>query len=113
MVGMRLAWLASLWPWRTWRVVHLVTAADDVPQRLPRKAAVTVGDITHAKWLAFDCPCPERHRVLLNLDRRRYPSWTVKNASPLTLHPSVDETRAGQRCHYIISGGRVRWINRA
>ncbi|WP_442856265.1 DUF6527 family protein [Arthrobacter sp. U41] len=55
-----------------------------------------------SKWLAFDCPCRERHRVLINLDNRRHPSWVVTAAAPLTVSPSVDGTRAGRRCHYII-----------
>lgn len=61
------------------------------------------------KWLAFDCPCKEGHRVLLNLNPNVRPSWSVRARKPLTVSPSIDELRGGKRCHYFIRGGHIDW----
>ncbi|MET8631769.1 DUF6527 family protein [Streptomyces sp. NPDC004680] len=82
----------------------------DVPDRLRRKQAVLVGTATNTKWLVFDCPCSQKHRVVLNLNPGRRPAWTVAKPAPLTLTPSVDETLPESRCHYIIRNGRIHWV---
>ncbi|QKW23983.1 hypothetical protein HUT16_37265 [Kitasatospora sp. NA04385] len=64
----------------------------------------------HPKWLAFDCPCKDRHRVLLNLNPNRQPAWTIHTQAPLTITPSIDETRASGRCHYFLQNGQVVWV---
>ncbi|MER6401399.1 DUF6527 family protein [Kitasatospora sp. NPDC001603] len=61
------------------------------------------------KWLAFDCPCKEGHRVLLNLNPSILPNWTVKASEPLTVSPSIDELRGDKRCHYFIRYGHIDW----
>lgn len=109
MVGRGLSLPARLWFWRSWEVVGRVDAADEIPDRIQRKGAILVGDFDAPTWIAFDCPCSERHRVMLNTDRRRRPTWTIDNGQPLTLSPSVDEVRTSKRCHYLIKRGRIRW----
>lgn len=109
------ALLASWWNRRPHaggklRVVRNVAAADEIPDSLPPQGAVLVGSTENPTWVAFDCPCADRHRVMLNLDRRRRPTWTVKSSKPLTLHPSIDELRDQKRCHYFIRGGKVQWV---
>ena len=54
------------------------------------------------KWLAFDCPCRTGHQIMLNLDRRRTPYWTVTNTRRLTVSPSIDSYGPGRRCHYFV-----------
>lgn len=88
-----------------------VASVDDVPIRLRQRQAVIVGT-SYEKWLAFECPCRNGHRVLLNLDNSHYPRWRVANEYPLTLAPSVDEKSAAGRCHYIVRDGRIRWVER-
>jgi hypothetical protein len=96
-------------PWKTWKVLLRVQEADDVPSRLPRCVAVIIGETTYPKWLAFDCPCGQGHRVLLNLDPRRRPAWRVNRLRPLTIAPSVDDVTSARRCHFFIREGRIRW----
>ena len=105
---MKFYWWQSL-PWLPWRVVCFVNAADEVPDSLPRKGAVIVGTEKHPKWLAFDCPCRRRHRIMLNLDVHRKPRWKVLGKSRLTVHPSVDSLVEDVRCHYFLRNGRVEW----
>ena len=61
------------------------------------------------RLLAFDCPCAEHHRLLLDLDMNHEPSWAVRVPDPLTVWPSVDYRHEGRRCHYVIRHGEVRW----
>jgi len=96
--------------WRRWRVVATVPSTYDVPDRLRRRTAVLVGTPGRPKWLAFDCPCRQRHRVMINLNTARFPAWTVLNLRPLTVVPSVDETQSGNSCHYILREGHVKWV---
>jgi hypothetical protein len=109
------ALLVSWWNRLSWvggklRVVHIVAEADEIPDRLPPTGAVLVGSMEDPTWVAFDCPCVDRHRVMLNLDSRRRPTWTMQSSNPLTLHPSIDELRDQKRCHYFIREGKVRCV---
>lgn len=106
--------LLSLWyrlPWAGFRVVAVVDAADEIPDQIPSKGAVVVGSLAGPTWIAFDCPCVDRHRVILNLDTRRRPVWKLSGTRPLSLSPSIDELRGRIRCHYFIRKGRVWWAD--
>lgn len=101
--------LAALVDRRRYRVLASVAGADEVPAALPRRGAVLVGEPTSPKWLVFDCPCREHHRVMLNLDVARSPRWFASGGDRLTISPSVDAPSARGRCHYFVREGRVKW----
>lgn len=104
----RIPWWQWLPFWR-WRIIARVEAADEVPERLPRNGAVFVGSNEFPKWLVFKCPCRSGHRIMVSLDTNRRPHWTVRNADPLWVQPSVDYAARDRRCHYIIKNGRIEW----
>jgi hypothetical protein len=95
---------------RRWHLAGLVADADEVPSEIRRRRAIVVGARAPGKWLVFDCPCAERHRVMLNLDPSRTPHWTIGTAEPLTVFPSVDAPNEAGRCHYFIRRGRIEWV---
>ena len=102
------------WEWiprRSWRIVAIVAAADEVPDRLPRNAAILVGTSERPKWLAFDCPCKAHHRILITLDREHYPHWRIDDQRKLTVSPSVDFRSYERRCHYLLKQGKVVWVH--
>jgi len=102
----------SWWQWLPifpWRIVGYVEAADEIPKRLPRNAAVLVGSQTRPKWLAFDCPCRAGHRIMVTLDATHIPHWSLVSAKPLTVSPSFDYNTPHRSCHFFIRGGRVEW----
>jgi hypothetical protein len=94
-----------------WRIVGDVESADDIPSELPRHGAVVVGAGNKLKWIAFDCPCQLRHRIMLNLDASRYPYWRVRRGKKdrLTISPSVSSLENNVHCHYFIREGKVIW----
>lgn len=101
-------WLPA--PWLNWRVVGSVAAGDELPERLPRKGAVLVGPVERPTWIAFDCPCPERHRLMINLDRTRRPAWRIRSLHPLTIFPSIDDNTPRRRCHFFLTRGKITWV---
>lgn len=102
-----------LWEWipgRPWRIVAAVEAADEIPARLPPQGAVMVGSSEHPKWLAFDCPCKTGHRVMVTLDPTHRPHWVITKENKLSITPSVDYRTADQRCHYLVTNGKIIWV---
>jgi Family of unknown function (DUF6527) len=95
-------------PRRSWRLVMKIDNADEVPSDLPRRGVVLVGSMNLPKWLVFDCPCRRGHRVMLNLDVHRRPTWKMVNQRPLTTSPSIDDY-AIDRCHFFIRNGKIQW----
>lgn len=104
------AWWRSLpLPWRSWRIVERVGAADEVPERLPQRGVVLVGAPASRAWAVFDCPCGTGHRLMVNLDRTRHPFWTIEFREPLSILPSIDNITPERRCHFIIRDGKIGW----
>jgi len=98
---------------RTWRVTASVTAADLVPDHLPRRRAFIVTNDVGPSWIAFDCPCGRGHRIMLNLSSQRRPKWQVTDPKRLAIRPSIDSFDGGARCHFWLRDGRVEWAHDA
>ena len=112
MAGMKnliVCWRSLPFPWRRWRIVERVREADDVPERLPERGVVLVGPQESPTWAVFDCPCHTGHRLMVNLDRTRYPFWTIESRRQLSIRPSIDSVTTQRRCHFIMRRGRIRW----
>jgi hypothetical protein len=107
---MKISWRKWL-PFQGWRSVGMTKSADEVPNKLPRNGAVLVGSASQLKWIVFDCPCRRGHRIMLNTDPHRRPTWQVADGSNkrLTITPSVDYQGDDLHCHYFIRGGKVLW----
>jgi hypothetical protein len=89
---------------------EVMSSVFDVPAELGKRTAVLVAKGDVERWLIFDCPCPARHRVMLNLDPASRPTWRIVDRQRLTLRPSVDEVTEHGRCHYFINKGKVIWV---
>ena len=110
-VGQIARWQWLPIPGRRWRIVTRVDAGDEVPRRLPRSGAALVGPVSAPTWIAFDCPCGQGHRLMINTSPSRRPTWRIQSEKPLTIRPSIDDTTPERRCHFSIDKGRVRWAN--
>ena len=104
-------WLSLSLPWRKWRIVAYVSAADEIPDELPDRGVVVVGTEQCPTWIALDCPCSAGHRLLVNLDNRRNPHWKISSSYRLSLRPSIDSTVHGRRCHFVLDKGKIRWAH--
>lgn len=94
----------------SWKVVGTVDAGDRIPAEIPRYGAILVAIDSGPTWIAFDCPCSAKRRIMLNLDRHRRPCWRLLESEPLTLSPSVHTVSPGHRCHFFIWNGHVYWV---
>jgi Family of unknown function (DUF6527) len=111
MVGIKqIPWWEWWIPFRPWRIVSIVDAADEIPVKLPPRSAVLIGSLDRPKWIAFDCPCQTCHRIMITLDQSHRPHWKFILHPKLTLSPSVDYQGNGIRCHYFIRQGAVEWV---
>ncbi|MFN0008778.1 MAG: DUF6527 family protein [Planctomycetota bacterium] len=106
-----IAWYEWWLPFRSWRIVCSVEAADEIPKSLPERGVVVVGSSERPKWIAFDCPCRSGHRIMITLDPGHRPHWHIVSRKRLTLSPSVDYRGNGRRCHYFVRNGSVEWIH--
>lgn len=104
-------WQWLPWPWRRWRVVARVNAGDEVPEHIPPRGVVLVGSDSHPTWIAFDCPCGQDHRLMVNLDTARRPAWRIESLRPLSIRPSIDDITSQRRCHFFIRGGKIAWAH--
>ena len=109
MNGLVVWWQSLPLPWRRWRIVGRVDAADEVGEHLAYRGVVLVGAPERAAWAVFDCPCRTGHRLMVNLDTARYPVWRVEYARPLTIRPSIDDSTPERRCHFFVHNGKISW----
>ena len=93
-----------------WEVSGTAEAGDLVPAIIPQHTAILIGAASRPQWLAFDCACGTGHRIMLNLEQTRRPSWKLMSRRPLTVKPSVDYQGPDRRCHYVIAKGRIQWV---
>ena len=73
-----------------WKIIQQVEAADEIPKVIPANGIVLAGPLKKPHWLAFDCPCGNRHRIMVNLDSRRRPCWAMRQTNPVSIYPSFD-----------------------
>ncbi|MHB1509998.1 MAG: DUF6527 family protein [Acidimicrobiales bacterium] len=104
----RIQWWKWL-PHRRYTIVCKTAAADLVPDRLPRKGLAVVDDGRGPSWIAFDCPCPRRHRLLISLSDHIRPCWQLTIGPLPSLAPSVDVVENGQQCHFWLRDGAIQW----
>lgn len=91
-----------------WKVTQVVADVDDIPNQLARREIILVATSQFTKWIVFDCPCGTGHRIMLNADSSREPTWELRRQDLAVLWPSVDY-RGHRRCHYVICNGRTLW----
>lgn len=104
------------WQWfprRRYAVVCTAAAADLIPSRLPRKGIAIVDGGSGPSWIAFDCPCQRRHRLLISLSEHIRPCWRLVSDRRPSLSPSVDVVEDGKRCHFWLRGGAIAWAGTA
>ena len=110
------------WVVRRWRRLHrgrprvrpvVIGSRDDLPERLDPRAVYVI-QAAVPKWLILDCPCGTGHEIEVSLQLAHSPHWRLcrdPSGSRLSLSPSVDAARSGERCHFWLLDGRVRWCD--
>jgi hypothetical protein len=94
---------------RRWRVTGTYDDIDDVPEVLKSREIAVVVAPKFVKWIIFDCPCRTGHRIMVNADPSRKPTWSLRARLPASVAPSIDYEDHERRCHYWIRNGRTHW----
>ena len=110
--AVRVPWWRWL-PRRHYAIVSTASAADLIPERLPRKGLAIVDDGRGPSWIALDCPCRCRHRLLISLSDHIRPCWHLTAEPRPSLAPSVDVIEDGRRCHFWLKDGSIQWVGSA
>lgn len=89
-----------------------VESVLDVPGSLAGTAVLVGPEGMPEQWLAFDCPCGQGHRLLMNLSTARSPRWRLAlgRRGAVSLAPSVDSHSAVGRCHFWLRDGYPVWV---
>jgi hypothetical protein len=88
-----------------------VPSRANIPEAIPRRAVTLIGE--PPKWAVIPCPCGRGHVIDLNLAHASGAQWQVHGDENPTIKPSVDVQDPAGRCHFRLTGGRVRWIHRS
>lgn len=84
----------------------------ELPANLPRHELAIIGDRIDPKWLVFECPCGEGHRLQLNLAASQAVRWRLEKdgGGGPSVSPSIDYRGPDRRCHFWLRRGRVDWV---
>lgn len=91
--------------------VRYYKTRSEMPAQIAVGEVFVIGDRNHPKWAILDCPCGRGHQLEVQLGDRRAGLWSIRQSrrGP-TLTPSVDYRGSVNRCHFILSSGRVHWV---
>lgn len=80
------------------------------PEFLKNNIIYVVGGKYYAKWAYLKCPCGCNDVIMLSLDLRKYPSWSVKQdkLGRATISPSIKKLD-GCKSHFLIKKGILIW----
>jgi hypothetical protein len=85
---------------------------DDNPdiEKIERNKITIVGGHDYAKWAYLRCPCGCNEVIMLSLNKKSRPNWSIKVdlfGRP-TLNPSINKL-TGCHSHFWIKKGNVLW----
>jgi hypothetical protein len=92
---------------RKYSGVKFVSSLSDVPGNTADYIYI-VGTLAKAKWVVFDCPCSQGHRLTVNLMKSVRPRWNLKMSKDrISLSPSIIVTDHPCRSHFWLESNRI------
>ena len=92
---------------RQYSAVKFVNSLPDVPNEVKNDIYVVVSKKT-AKWIVFDCPCFNGHKITVNLMKSNYPYWKFRFfLKKISLSPSIIVTDHFCRSHFWLESNRA------
>lgn len=93
------------------RKIRAVDRVSSIPDDLQNNEAYIVEKAGRKVWLVLNCPCPDHHRLTINLSHNSRPSWDVDTATGyLSVYPSL-WLKDGCNSHFWIRDGDVRMVS--
>jgi len=92
------------------RKIHSVDRVSSIPDELQNNEAYIVEKFGREVWLILNCPCPDHHRLTVNLSRNSRPFWNVDITSGyLSVYPSL-WLKDGCNSHFWIKEGHIYMV---
>jgi hypothetical protein len=82
------------------------------PDNIKKNIVYVVGDKKYAKWAYLRCPSGCNDIIMLSLNKRNFPSWSVKQdkLGRATISPSIHKLD-GCKSHFFIKKGKLIWAH--
>ena len=99
-----------LWSYKKFQYKVEIIPDNPNPDTLNDNIVYVVGCKKYIKWAYLKCPCGCNDTIMLSLDRKKYPSWSVKQGmlGQATISPSIYK-QDGCRSHFFIKKGQLIW----
>lgn len=101
-----------LWSYKKFQYKVEIVPDNPNPDTLNDNIVYVVGGKKYTKWAYLKCPCGCNDTIMLSLDRKKDPSWSVKQdkLGQATIFPSINKLD-GCRSHFFIKKGRLIWVH--
>ena len=92
---------------RQYTDVKFVNSLPDVPIEIGNDIYI-IRSTGKAKWVVFDCPCLNGHKLTVNLMKNTYPRWKLKLfRKKVSLSPSIMVTDHACKSHFWMESNRA------
>ncbi|TAL64473.1 MAG: hypothetical protein EPN88_10905 [Bacteroidetes bacterium] len=100
----------SLWKINYFQFKLEIIPDNPNPSTLKKNIVYVVGGPNYEKWAYLKCPCGCNDIIMLSLDNKQRPSWTIKQDKKgrVTISPSIRKLD-GCKSHFMIKKGRLLW----
>jgi hypothetical protein len=81
------------------------------PDNLQKDLVYVVGEKKYKKWAYLKCPCGCEDIIMLSLNKKEFPSWSVKKdkIGRASISPSIHKLD-GCKSHFLIKKGKLIWV---
>lgn len=81
------------------------------PDRLQNNIVYVVGERKYIKWAYLKCPCGCNETIMLSLNKKGHPSWSVDQDKfgRASIYPSINRLE-GCKSHFYVKRGKLIWF---
>ncbi|PKP01376.1 MAG: hypothetical protein CVU11_15400 [Bacteroidetes bacterium HGW-Bacteroidetes-6] len=99
-----------LWSYKHFQYKIEIIPDNPNPDSLRDNIVYVVGSKNYIKWGYMKCPCGCGDTIMLSLNEKAYPSWSIKQdkIGRATISPSVNKLD-GCKSHFFIRKGKLIW----
>lgn len=99
-----------LWSYKQFQYKIEIIPDNPNPDSLRDNIVYVVGAKNYIKWGYIKCPCGCGDSIMLSLNKKAYPSWSIKQdkIGRATISPSVNKLD-GCKSHFFIRKGKLIW----
>jgi len=99
-----------LWNYKQFQYKIEIIANNPNPDNIEKNIVYVVGGKEYVKWAYLRCPCGCNDLIMLSLNKKNFPSWSVKQdrLGRASISPSINKLN-GCKSHFLIKKGKLIW----